>query len=213
MARKNNKSYKFPFLLLDCFKQGDLLFGLTGSRNHFFYALDMLGHQYYSANHLNIPLVEQLLGHNLTENAIENLPKQKRSHAKFLLKHQTILTKPGGKDPWSKATAEEKKRAIVIRRACKLLVKTVKANQDIGRVHFLLDGINMQRVCSRQTSDNQIDNSITSGELRAAFRTRWANRNSIFFYENGQRVLAPWDRQEYRALWNDYEKGRISRKK
>lgn len=203
-----------PSSLLDDFKQGDLLFGLANERKPYTDKLRERKNTYYSANHLNIPLVDTFLNTGLTEEKVQDLPEKEASHARLLLKHSALLTKPGGKDPWGEQTPEEKKKGVVIRRACKLLVKTAKENQSVGAIRFVLDGIDIQRVCTKQTADGMIDTSITSGELRAAYRTRHKNRGAIRFYKEGQRVHAPWRKKtDKNRDWQAYEQSRLINKK
>lgn len=217
MPRKHTKSAKLPECtttrLLDDFKRGDILFGLTSKREKYFEKLDNEQHQYYSANHLNIPLVSELLQGELDNEKIKTLPDEQKNHARLLLKHSEVLTKNGGKDPWNKEKIEQKLRAIAIRRACKLLVKTAKENTGIGSIRFLLDGIDMKRVCSRKTTDGKLDTSITSGELRAAYRTRSQNNGAVFFYNKGLQVCAPWEQEAYKQHWLEYEKSCAEKKR
>lgn len=202
-----------PSLLGD-FQQGDLLFGLTNQRGSYLQQLQAKKLQYYAANHLNVPLVKALARNKLTEKKLKELPKQEASHARLLLKHSNILMKQGGKAPWDGRTRLQKKYVVAIRRACKLLVKTAKENSNISSIRFVLDGLDMQRICSKKMKDGKVDVSITSGELRAAYKTRWQNNGSIFFYENGKQVPAPWTTEvDKDGHWQTYEKSRLIVKK
>jgi len=199
--------------LLEKFKPGDLLFGLTSSREPYLDRLEEKKLDYYSANHLNVPLVENLVKDQLTEEYIKSLPEEKAIHARLLLQHKKKLLKPGGKDPWDGEDKIEKSINITIRRACKLLAITNRKtkNKKKYKIFFLLDGINMARVCSGKKQDGEIDTSISSAELRAIYRNRTGMSHCIFF-KNGKVVKAPWNEPAHKKYWKQYQKRREEKK-
>lgn len=69
-----------------------------------------------------------------------------------------------------------------------------------GRVHFLLDGIDYQRVVNKMPGD------ITSSELRWLYRHRQepAVMSNVIFWLEGQRVMAPWETSEGQHIFASY---------
>lgn len=186
------------------FKQGDLLFGMNGStRNELLDELNKKGFKDIYSNKLNSPTVGLIL--NKKED-LSDLNTNQLKHYKFLLSHLGYLSKPKGTPvPAMKDNLVE---GPAYRRACKLLVQNARATQ---RVHFDLTRMNITRVCRKEKNDTGVSNS----ELRAAFRQAKKDGHDnphLFFYLNGKSCPAPWNQEQYKAAWEEYEAYRKKKK-
>ena len=188
--------------LLDHFKQNDLIFGLNATIYYRHQACVELKkqHTYYIANHLNMPAIQYVLNLDLIK--VNDLAEYQKKHYEFLMTHRNYLTRPDGK---GLKTETDKEFGAAIRRACKLLV--CSANEE-RRIHFELDGMNIERVCKADRNDLGISNS----ELKAAYR-KARNNSHLFFYLKGQPVAAPWDVAENQKLFQQYDQYRSSKRK
>ena len=105
---------------------------------------------------------------------------------------------PASKKKKDKASALEQNRSyLAIRRACKFGLGLAATNAAFmgAKVHFLLDGLDMQEVAnkaSRVGYGGRTAVSITTSELRYAFRYWGRLSGVITFYVNLQPVAAPW---------------------
>ncbi|MGB3431453.1 RHS repeat-associated core domain-containing protein [Achromobacter sp.] len=68
-----------------------------------------------------------------------------------------------------------------------------------NKIHFVLDGLDMASVVSKEGDGGD---SITSSELRYAYRNRERLGENILFYKNKEQVEAPWETDE--ILWSAY---------
>lgn len=97
---------------------------------------------------------------------------------------------------------EQSRNYLAIRRACKFGIGLVATGDEFADaiVHFVLDGLDMQEVCNKQTRQSQGSGmlapktfvSITVSELRYVYRN-WGTLNAkVVLYVNLQPVAAPW---------------------
>jgi len=68
-----------------------------------------------------------------------------------------------------------------------------------NKIHFVLDGLDMASVVSKEGYGGQ---SITASELRYAYRNKERLGDNILFYKNNETVKAPWETEE--TLWSTY---------
>lgn len=115
---------------------------------------------------------------------------------------------------------------LLFKRGSKLGIEIAATNKKT-KIHFALDGIDMESVTTKSTkgSDQGIfcncikrvtnwlgltdemegnGKSITSSELRYIYRNRKRLENNVIFYKNNEKVTAPW--LENRQLWNSYDR-------
>lgn len=111
------------------------------------------------------------------------------------------LMRPGGKCAWPGGGMLGFRSGVVVRRICKLMI--TEANKE-HQVHVMLDGLDQERVCSKQ-HDGSSDAAITNAEVRAAFR---AKNPFVFFYKDGMRVRPPWEDEQTKPLYDDYQAAR-----
>ncbi len=78
--------------------------------------------------------------------------------------------------------------------------------QDGGKIHFILDGIDLDAVANKHLESNE-RKSITGSELRYIRRNwnRKAFKKNIIFYREGEVVQAPWVTN--RELWSNTVRG------
>ncbi|WP_046069106.1 hypothetical protein [Pseudomonas synxantha] len=90
-----------------------------------------------------------------------------------------------------------------IRRKCKAGLYWASTNNIT--VHFVLDGIDMNRVVSKEYEE------FTSSELRWLFRHKHENGviKAVKYYKDGDYAPAPWDAGDSKELWKSYELKRI----
>lgn len=129
------------------FNPGDLIYVRDEALVSAQRLIKALGHDHFRANHINLPLIDDLLEGRLTEEYIAQLKEPQHAHATLLLKHKEYLLAPGGKNPWPDSPKQQ--RSVAIRRACKLLVKEA-ASTHVRSLHFMLDGVNHWRVTRKK---------------------------------------------------------------
>ena len=71
------------------------------------------------------------------------------------------------------------------------------------KIRFLLDGMNLTDVATKDDSLGHYGKNITAGELRFIYR-HWNSdfRGHVVFYLNDHEVPAPWDSDP--NLWSQY---------
>lgn len=187
--------------LLSRFQNGDILFGLTQTSDRYVRQLKER-FTYVRAFEINNPSVEKVVTQSDTNEYTKTLSGQSLKHFNLLKQARPYLTLPGGKHPWPSNSSWIPAVAIAIRRACKLIIYSAK--QQGRHIHFNLDGISLYRVVDKQ--DNGVpDVSITSAELRAAYRHRDIIAGHITFYRGGKPCAAPWDKHAKTfSLWQRY---------
>lgn len=187
--------------ILENFKAGDLLFGLTGkTRTDLIAALRKKGFTHVVANDLNAPVIDFVLEN---KELPSNRPLQEKAHYDIMSTKEVkrYLTKPDGV-PIS-AMEDDPRKGVAYRRACKLLANS---GNEGRRIHFDLTGIDMNRASKKSPSDN----GITNSELRSLYRiSRMSGNNSfVFFYNHNLQTLAPWDQPEHKEKWEAYNRYR-----
>lgn len=70
------------------------------------------------------------------------------------------------------------------------------------RIHFILDGMNIHGVVSKDKS--LFGGSITASELRYIYRHWDRLQGKVIFYKDGKVVASPWEDGESAHLWNTY---------
>ncbi|EAM8390673.1 hypothetical protein GOE30_24140 [Salmonella enterica] len=78
------------------------------------------------------------------------------------------------------------------------------AAREHNTVHFVVEGINMVDVVFKNKRGGQ---SVTSSELRYAFRNRERLKGRLFFYNDGELILPPWESAP--ELWANYDNKRV----
>ena len=77
------------------------------------------------------------------------------------------------------------------------------------RVHIITDGMNFKRICTKRDDKGLPDPSISGGEVRTAYKHRWRLKRRIYFYYQGRRTLAPWDKTPFAAHFAHFDQNRI----
>ncbi len=202
--------------LLDCFKQGDLIYGLFSEREPYCTALLARGF-------VNITVADhnKMDGRFVLTQAKTKPDQQIRArlfpdqqiHYDHLIKHAGYISKPGGKDPDESDNPSTARENSKLRRACKLTA--VHAGRwRKNRIHFVLDGINHKRVTTKRRQDGSADPSFTSSELRALYRCKERTPSgAVIFYRSGLSVPAPWLDPNTQALYTAYDQQRQQKKR
>ena len=88
----------------------------------------------------------------------------------------------------------------LVSRASKSALKTLTDPQSIRQVHFALDHLNINDVIEKS------EFSVTGSELRWLYRHRSQLAGRVTFYQNQQRVDAPWESNA--SAWRRYKPSR-----
>jgi hypothetical protein len=98
-------------------------------------------------------------------------------------------------------------------RACKAGL-TYAATARNGRVHFVLDEVDMTRVLA-DVNNPKHERNITGKELRWLYRHRNDTQimASVKFWRDGQPCAAPWDDPAYKTAWEQYGTSRSTKTK
>lgn len=105
-------------------------------------------------------------------------------------------------------------RVHAVRRACKFGIEYISTLPGPARVHYVLDGINLDEVVSQAVRDLWVGTQgvpITTSELRYVFR-RWArykDTQRVVFYRDGMSTRAPWIEEP--AKWVPYARHRVEK--
>lgn len=196
------KKAKTAIRLEDNFRQGDLLFGLSGPkypRDKITDQLETNGFKNTYANTLNDGIVEAVLKRKIDHTSTEN-PQLK--HFFFLLGHRDyLLRQPGKKAPF----IVDEQLGAAYRRACKLLLIN-RDSKRTSRTHIITTGIRWAEICDKSKAKL----SITCSELRAAFRDylKHGKNPHILFYNDKLEVMdhAPWEEKEIKPFFDAYAK-------
>lgn len=111
------------------------------------------------------------------------------------------------REEWTKAA-----EVLAVRRGCKFGIEFISS--FVGAwVHYALDGIDMDKVMTKGTSNlwtGKVGVSITTSELRYLFREWGRYRNSkIIFYLHQSITAAPWVSEPQR--WLPYAVARVEK--
>ena len=90
-----------------------------------------------------------------------------------------------------------------IRRASKQGIE--HTHQQGGKVHFILDDINMDDVVDKRNYGPEPQKDITGSELRHIYRHRERYKDTVQFYQGGKPVQAPWASDP--ETWARYQPG------
>ena len=204
MQSSNNPQTK---TLINNFQEGDLVYGLAEPRARIVAELKKLGYTYLFANTLNDKLVSLVI----RQESPEGLADRKLSHFHFLNSQREYLIKPNGKPILAMRKSNDVSAAY--RRSCKATL--IRRDDRRYNVHFLLEGIDWERICTKKFDDT-LDDSVTASELRAAYRDflQHGVHPNIIFYDQHLRPLdkAPWERPELVLFFDAYNKLRLANK-
>lgn len=99
-----------------------------------------------------------------------------------------------------RGTAGDKKARITykaIRRACKfgigMAAQTLRWENPVARIHFVLDGVDLPKVASSGQSGKDRFVAITTSEIRYVYRYWEELKGTVIFYVNMEQVAAPWE--------------------
>ena len=172
--------------LYENFRQGDLLFGLSGKIRYKSIKLERLGFSNVEARDLNVPMIERFVKNELDKRYRRRLSFVHQRHLQLLEEHRDYILRSGGKDPWDAKDKTERQINVAIRRACKLLITTSK--KEKRKIHIETDGMNMKRICEKLIAGGK-DNSVSGGEMRAAFRA--GDDADVIYYYRAREVAPP----------------------
>jgi hypothetical protein len=191
------------------FTQGDLLFGLYDNRATVDTVLTEKGFHHKLAIELNSEVVEMVI-HGTTQEKIASLDSEKQKHYHFLNKHRDYLMRQPGKPIPSHSSGPIISAAL--RRACKLLLIHRGPNRKSSS-HVITNGIFWKRACSKEISQN----GVTDSEMRAAYRDYLNNGPNphVFFYDDKYKQMpkAPWELEQFKHHWKNYNQSRDQKKK
>lgn len=88
----------------------------------------------------------------------------------------------------------------IVTRSSKSALETLTSPQSAAMVHFALDNLDIEAVVSKQRV------SATASELRWLYRHRLQLAGRVTFYQNQQRVDAPWESNA--SAWRRYKPSR-----
>ncbi|ALL39858.1 hypothetical protein B9T65_00160 [Serratia marcescens] len=143
--------------------------------------------------------------HNGCFHSFKNLPMA-REYFKFLALHDRYsfaytfsdygedLFKPREEEFWVRRALSK-----FFSRGSKAGLEKIISSGKGDRVHFVLDGIDIERVINKSGGP-----SITNSELRYLYRHRHDinGKGKVHFYKSKQEVLAPWESDP--ARWREY---------
>jgi hypothetical protein len=207
------------------FHPGDLVYGLAGPRDDYFYAYSSFTHAMYYLEEYGVPIVIDTftLPYELKARYRDTLTDRQKLCANNKLigefmhflgahsseKYRHLLTSSphdpqpsnglsGSTPSWWAAEAREDKMTS---RKCKAGLAWMAAKG--GHVHFVLDGINISKVIHKAYSHG---NSFTATELRWVYRNRFRQevQRCVQFWNNGQPVVPPWETVEGKTAWQNY---------
>ena len=119
-----------------------------------------------------------------------------------------------GGGPVSQNAVEQAYRVHAVRRACKFGIEYISSLPGAARVHYVLDGIDMDEVVNKATRAlwvGTVGVPITTSELRYLFRkwSRYKDTQRVIFYRDGMSTRAPW--LEEPAKWLPYAHDRVEK--
>ena len=92
----------------------------------------------------------------------------------------------------------------VISRLSKAAIDMLLNAESGEKIHFILDGINMDNVIEKkEISEKYSDRSTTASELRFLYRNKDRLGDKVIFYRQALQVPAPWHQEPQR--WSTYE--------
>lgn len=202
--------------LSDVFKQGDVLFGIPTSNTiafrdqfskkfpDFYCYIDPYIHGFIGFVDRNLlgRRIEYKYGE--TPQSLATISKNEHIHA--FRQYFEMHPKYDPRYIYNTQTAFDFSQYVLrLKRACKAWVEwTVTAEKPLGRIHVLLDGVNMQRIFS--PTDDDIFFRAELKKMFKLFRSdHKACEESIFFWKEGKRVNPPWDDINEKSVWMKYE--------
>jgi hypothetical protein len=195
--------------LLEKFKPGDLIFGISQTRQRVVDELEKHGYSHCFANALNDKTITKVIRNEPTD----RLHVVKQAHGVFLNKHKTYLLSPHGK-PIPALRYKGEVRSSAYRRACKLLLVD-DAPERTYHTHVFVEGINWERVTTKTFVDalnvRHPDYSVTASEMRAAYRYYRDHGNEhphITYYDEQGNILpqTPWQQPQLKPFFREYDR-------
>lgn len=181
----------------------------TGINNEFFYLLDK--------KELSMEKEREIMTKLKVPQNIKDVVKNERPHPAW-----DVYFRPGGEGGASKFNVNDIYQEVseqyggsiyhklhpskdktyitpmlLFKRGSKLGIEMAARGEAV--IHFALDGVNMEDVVHK-TGEN--GSSITSSELRYAFRNMDRLKGRLFFYQDRKQVEAPWESNA--VLWSAY---------
>lgn len=198
----------FPknYLNLMNFKQGDLIYGLEGSRQRIrelirtHYKLEIITADHYNnffiglnGNILNPEFNLELLFHESGSSFSDEERDLIKNYAEFL--------KGYGLEEKILNSDKNSEFALFKRKSCKLTI--IFAKLKGYRIHFILDSLKMRRVVPKC---QEFKDDYTGAELRFLYRQYLKNESNIShvtFYRKGERVPPPWEWDGTPEFWRE----------
>ncbi|GEM_PF-5632575 len=184
-----------PILLVDKFKQGDLVFGLDKPRAPYIKTLEEKKFTHTYANCLNSPAVDLFMQGVSNDRAKKELTAPQYKHFLFLQRNQFYFKfNPSSGKSIPLMAEKNPTLGAAYGRSCKKLL----TNRDVGRTsdaHVVTTKINWARVFTKDKKDA----GVTNREMRDAARDFWRNGENphIFYYdENGCLIRNFWKQLE-----------------
>ncbi|MHC5234168.1 hypothetical protein [Brucella sp. LJL56] len=198
----------FPSVPYEGFCLGDLVYGLSNSRfdysrNYSFFT--------ESDSTRNISTIDQYAMTNdevlFKENVGLKVPDRQGEFFESVAQHskyKSILD--------TESIALRDRKSIIFKDAETAIGRKIKAGLNWAkdsqtRVHFILDGIDMDEVVNKTLRffSNRLVRPYTGSELRWLYRNRHDPdvQNVVQFWRDGKRVEPPWETD--RELWTNYK--------
>ncbi|MDQ2994270.1 MAG: hypothetical protein M3R00_04900 [Pseudomonadota bacterium] len=183
---------KKSYALLDAFEPGDLLFGLEDEARVLFHQdlkdkLMRLNSKYnfVTIDELIKPLESEYFFNNSVDNSLletQSSPVKKHGQL-FLNSHELhdIIQQPASPD-----TQEQRKFML----SCQMAI-----DNALGKIHFCLDGLNLNTVRNINSANRKHYHSFTSEELRYIAKHYQRLSSKVLFYRNGEYAESPWASQ------------------
>jgi hypothetical protein len=176
--------------LLEAFEPGDFLFGLEKQARAYYYDALRLKlitlqakYQFVTIDDLVKPLeADYIYGNNPSSSPLAKQCSPVRNHGRLLLSSPAFSEVT---QRFSSPSTQERNKIII---SCLIAIQ----NQS-GKIHFCLDGIDLNKARNNHPSYRQEYNSFTSFELRYIAKHYQDISNKVLFYMSGERVEAPWD--------------------
>jgi hypothetical protein len=114
-------------------------------------------------------------------------------------------------DPSDVRGVREAAYDMAVRRSSKFGIEYVAKNLD-GKIHYILDGIDIGKVITKDTVTNKggyTKTPICSSELRFLFRNWQAYKGNVQFWKNYDHCSPPWYDSRTDELWAAYALARI----
>ena len=142
------------------------------------------------------------------QETLDKSPNLGRGAAK---KPETLLKSNAKLDRGNNAQVKAAADDISVRRSCKFGIEYVVQNLG-GRIHYVLDGIDIKKVVDRATITNKSGYEkvpICTSELRFLFRQWQRFGSKVQFWQNYDHCAPPWADSATQEDWAAYALARI----